>query len=241
MKTTIRFSPHALLLFGFGICAVGCTSGYRFDVDAVTHHAGDSELRLSYRLVPATPDRGDHDLQMLRAARDVKTALSSKGLFEAPAGIASQLDIEYDFGIEGPIIVTRTHIEPVVRYGLVHSIDGSPAESSGTSLPGSGSGVVEVGPPEYGTGRVVTMRIKEYRKFLRLTARPSRTMAGDRSVPTWSVVVENQDESDNLAKYVRLMTAAAMDVIGEDTTSVRSIKLTDRDGRVLFVQTGIPE
>ena len=52
------------------------------------------------------------------------------------------------------------------------------------------------------------------------------------------MVVSNEDESDDLNRYVRLMAAAAMDVINLDTGIERQVVLTRSDGRVQFIEQG---
>jgi hypothetical protein len=240
MNNNLFSLPPAFPVIALALLCGGCANTYRFQVDAVAQRGQTQEPRYSYRLVPAMPDSDVNSLLSRRLARHLKTALSSKGLFEAPAGVEPALKIAFYTRLEGPFVVTHTVTEPVVRYGLVSTMDGSPVEGPGANAPSGGA--VEMGPPEYGPSRLVVRQVREYRKSLRLTAhRAGQAVAAAPAEPLWSVSVETQDESRNLDRYVHLMVAAAMDAIGEDLKTPRRLRLTDRDGRVLFVQTGLQD
>ncbi|RLD04601.1 MAG: hypothetical protein DRI65_10400 [Chloroflexota bacterium] len=75
----------------------GCTT-YRFKVDAIKAPGG------SYRLESADSEFTQDDAHFREVAEFVKTALSSKGMFEAPPGVMPDMIVEVDLGIEA----TRT-------------------------------------------------------------------------------------------------------------------------------------
>lgn len=207
----------------------GCATSTPFQVDASRRPDPGAAPRFSYQLVSANPDFAAGHTNVARMSRALRTALSSRGLFEAPAGVAPQLDIEFDFGLEGPRIISR---ESTIR---------APGPEShrpigGFSFEGTAERLDE-GPTVVAEDRTVVDQVRLYRKFLRVTARRSGHAVDQAPpLPLWSVFVENEDESRDLARYLTLMAAAAMDTLGEDTTAPRSVKLTRRDGRVLFVQ-----
>jgi hypothetical protein len=182
-------------------------------------------------LIDHTPPGAVTELVFARAAADIRTALSSKGLFEAPAGVAPQFEVEIDFGLEGPVQKTLTHTEPV--YVSASSAPRSPGSRGADDFGSAGL------PRKIGE-RTVTTTVTVHRKFLRLTARAVRARDDDQPRPVlWSVVVTNEDESDDLVRYIRLMAAAAMDVIDKDTGAERRVVLTNHDGRVAFVAQGM--
>ncbi|MGH8020063.1 MAG: hypothetical protein ACREIA_17650 [Opitutaceae bacterium] len=51
-------------------------------------------------LADANPEIDHEEAAYLEIARHVRTALSSKGLYEAPEGVAPEITIEIDFGID---------------------------------------------------------------------------------------------------------------------------------------------
>jgi hypothetical protein len=88
--------------------------------------------------------------------------------------------------------------------------------------------------------REVTTTVLLYTKFLRLSAREAGTSPAEPpGPPLWSVVVTNEDQSDDLVRYTRLMAAAAMDYIGEQSPHGQTILLSYADGRVRFIEQGM--
>ena len=75
----------------------GCANSYQFKVDAVNNRAVEMGSG-SYRIACASPEMDEQDIRFQEAARYVKTALSSKGMYEAPAGIEPDITVEVDFG-----------------------------------------------------------------------------------------------------------------------------------------------
>jgi hypothetical protein len=92
--------PAALVLCSFFLgSGVGCSTTYRFKVDAVQGGVAAEEAR-SFRLASADPESVDGDPATERLAGHVRTALSSKGLFEAPQGTEPDMHVEFDFGVD---------------------------------------------------------------------------------------------------------------------------------------------
>ncbi|MGH8020558.1 MAG: hypothetical protein ACREIA_20190 [Opitutaceae bacterium] len=86
------------------------------------------------------------------------------------------------------------------------------------------------------------LRVDEivYDKYLRITARETKEAAGSRPPrELWSIYVTNTDEETNLPRYVLLMVSAAMDMIAERSANRRSLVLTIKDERVVFIQKGM--
>lgn len=185
----------------------------------------------SYQLVDARAGSRGDDPRFAAVARDIQTALSSKGLYAAPPGTTPELVIEVDFGMSAPIVTERTRSEPVYVP--------MPATSSGGLRVGGG--------PEGAGGQLrylgsveLPYTVTTYKKFLRLSAREHDAhaeFAQPRQI--WSVTVTNQDRSDHLPEYTRLMVAAAMDHIGKNHDEEQRVVMTRRDRRVTFVKEGL--
>ncbi len=228
-----RFAPAGLISLAAVVVMLatsGCSSQYRFAVDAV-RETPTTLPRQSYRLVDARPAVAVDDPDFERMAADVHTALSAKGLYEVPHGLVPDLVVEVDYGMSAPIQTRRFRTEPI------HAVM-SPGWSSGlnrNSIPGAPGAAQQY----LGTRDVPYTEIT-YQKFLRLTARelvPDTGGALGRQV--WSLHVTNQDESNNLGEYARLMVAAAMDSIDQDHAQPRRVVLTRKDRRVSFVEHGL--
>lgn len=221
----------------------GCKTTYRMEVDAISNpditFEGDS-----YALVPKDPDTDINDLRYKETVKWIKTALSAKGMYEAPDPLNADMVIQVDYGIEAPRQEFKVIEEPVY-----HSIRGPDTVRTVASTNAQGKTVYYqvavpgrvrqeiVGYQE----RVISVIVNE--KYLELVAVENRLEeTGD--VPAneiWSVRVRNMDESDNLREYLPIMASAATDYIGEDTGSQQDIKLTEDDERVLFIKKGIQE
>lgn len=232
-RSSRRFFPASLtslaaLIVAFA--ATGCSSQYRFAVDAVRQSPA-SLPRQSYRLVDARPASEPGDPAFQQLAADVHTALSSKGLYEAPAGLTPDIVVEVDYGMSAPIHRQCSRTETVMAVM-------TPGWSSGLNrgfVPGTPGG-----PQQYLGTREVPYVETTYLKFLRLTARelaPDTGGALGRQV--WSLHVTNDDESKDLPHYAHLMVAAAMDYIDQDHAEVRRVVLTRKDRRVTFVERGL--
>jgi hypothetical protein len=235
-RSVRRFAaPVGLLLV---VC--GCATSYRFKVDAIKNQE-IAEENTSFRVVSASPEMDEEDLRFKETSSYVKTALSSKGMYEAPPGTDAQMNIELDYGIEEPKVKFITISEPV--YALVGGGTRTIVIPV-TDKNGNTTYVTQVvyDPPQRELigfkDRVITVQV--YEKYLRITARESADQAGDRPPrELWSVYVSNEDENDDLREYVPLMVSAAMDSINQNATTQKEVVLRDSDERVVFVKKGM--
>lgn len=225
---------------GLVLLLSGCATTYRFKVDAIKNQDIPEEKH-SYRVVSANPEMNDQDLRFQEAAGYVKTALSSKGMYESPAGADSEMNVEVDFGMEEPKTKFYTVSEPVYAMvgGGTRTIMVAVRDKNGntTYVPQT---IYE--PPQRELigfqDRVITVTV--YEKYMRITARETPDQAGDHPPrELWSVYVSNEDESDNLRDYVPLMVSAAMDSIDKNSTSQKDVVLNKTDERVTFVKKGM--
>lgn len=243
MKTTAVVVHRLLVLLGLTALFSGCATTYKFKVDAVKNESTEiTEEKQSFKVVSANPEMDEEDLRFQEAREYVKTALSSKGMFEAPPGVEADMIVEVDFGMEEPRTKFYTVSEPV--YAVVGGGTRTimvPVRDPNTGRITYVQQVVYDPPQRELIGfqdRVVTVTV--YEKYIRITARETQEEAGDRPPrELWSVYVTNEDESDDLRKYVPLMVSAAMDSIDENTSSQKTITLTQNDERVKFIKEGM--
>jgi hypothetical protein len=241
MRSRLSRIFNAALSLGCLVMLAGCGSTYRFKVDAVKN-PDIAEENKSYRLVSANPEMDSEDLRFKEASAYVKTALSSKGMYEAPPGTEADMVIEVDFGMEEPRTEMRTISVPIYvsvrsppRLVRVQVRDPKTGEMRTVEM------MVEDPPQQQLAGfeeRIITVTV--YEKYIRITAREASGGEGDRPPrEIWSVYVKNEDESDNLREYVPLMVSAAMDSVDENSSSAKEVVLNDSDERVTFVKKGM--
>lgn len=235
-----RVLQVALCIAGL-LTLAGCGSTYRFKVDAVKN-PDIAEAKHSYRIASGNPEMDTEDLRFKEASTYVKTALSSKGMYEAPAGTEAEMVVEVDFGMEEPRTEIRTVSVPIYtyvrqppRFVKVQIRDPKTGQIREATV------MVEDPPRQELVGfeeRPVTTTV--YEKYIRITAREAPGSEGDRPPrEIWSVYVKNEDENDNLREYVPLMVSAAMDSVDENGSTAKEVVLNDSDERVAFVKKGL--
>src|SRR5262245_35864209 len=98
IRLLLPFSGAALAAV---LCA-GCStsSTYKVKVDAITNPTPTSGQ--SYRLKSKDPRVGEENLRYREAADFVRTALSGKGLYEAPTEEKADMIVELDYGMDAP-------------------------------------------------------------------------------------------------------------------------------------------
>lgn len=221
-----------VLVWAAAAVGPGCTS-YRFNVDAVSAQP-KAVASGSYVIVDANPEIAETDLRYLEAVEYLHAALSAKGLYQAPAGVEPDMVIEFDFGMES----RRDELLAYNRPGLVVATTASqPAEVGGTRERRQNMGaMVPVGDALADGLRLV--KVTSYPKYLRITAREGANDAKDNvQRELWSVFVSNEDDDNDLRKYVPLMISAAMDSLSSETAEDYVVVLRQDDARVAFVQS----
>ncbi|WP_442887954.1 hypothetical protein [Congregicoccus parvus] len=205
------FVPFAsiALAIAFAGCATSTTRTIppaRMHVEAIRNDAAPLD-RYAYVLVDGMPPGSDEATFFAEAAAHVRTALSAKGLFEAPEGTRPDMVIEIDFGMEAPMIAVGD------SYNIGWTGDNRTALRVGEII---------------------------YDKYFRITARETQAEAGNRPPrELWSIYVVNTDYESNLPRYILLMVSAAMDMIGDHSATRRTVVLTIKDERVIFVGRGM--
>lgn len=234
MKYTSSVVYRLVALMGGLSVLSGCANSYRFNVDAVNNQAVEMGTG-SYRISCASPEMDEHDIRFKEAAGYVKTALSSKGMYEAPLGVEPEMTVEVDFGIEGPIEVVE--YRTLSGMPVAATID---SRSKRSTAMGHNEPVAPVLITEIEHVQVPVV-VTYYDKFLRITAREDQhVVEGDAAPRTaWSLVVANRDSNSDIREYLPLLVSAGMDAIGSESEQNKSVVLTAQDERVLFVKNGL--
>ncbi len=231
--------PRVLGILSIALLS-GCTTGYKFKVDAINNP--DADHGVSYRIANMDPEGSKTDLRTQEAEKWVKTALSGKGLYEAESMEAADMIIELEYGMEEPRTKMSTISTPIyrevgggMRYIQV-PVTGKDGKVRYTTI-----AVREPSSRQYVGEQESVVVQTVYEKYMRITARQNpkddETDAGGDQV--WSVYVTNEDERDDLRKYLPVMASAAIDFIGENSETQQDVKLKDTDDVVTFVKKGL--
>ncbi len=226
--------------------AVGCqgtTYAVKVDASAKSAASGPTADGQSYKIKSKNLVLGEEDLRYKEAAEYVKTALSGKGLFEAPNTEAADMIVELDYGMDAP----RTKIETVsvpryaqigggVRYEQVPVTDARGNTSLRTVA------VYQTPRTELVGFEEMPQRVTVYEKYLRITARENKPgVEGRPPAEIWRVQTSTEDESKDLRKYLPIIASAAADNIGRDTGKPTVIKVKDPSQVVDFIRKGMSE
>jgi hypothetical protein len=243
-----RLSP-VVLGVSLALLEAGCSnSTYEVKVDSISKPSSaassspSGDLQ-SYKIMSKNPALGDENLRYKEAADFVKTALSSKGLYEAPTQDRADMIVELDYGMDAPRTKIETVSVPVyaqagggVRYEQVPVTDAKGIKSLRTVA------VYEPPRTELVGFDDVPRQVTIYEKYLRITARENKPASEGRPPSeVWSVNVSAEDESKDLRKYLPILASATADYIGKDSTSQRTVKIKDPSQLTEFIRKGLNE
>ena len=224
-------------------CTAGCSTSntYKVKVDAITKPAPSTAQ--SYKLKSKDPRLGEENLRYREAAEFVKTALSGKGLYEAPSEDRADMIVELDYGMDAPRSKMERVSTPVyaqvggnVRYDTVPVIDSRGNTSYRTVTVYEPPRNELVGYDE--VPRLVTI----YEKYLKITARENKSASEGRPpAELWSIHASAEDESKDLRKYLPIMASATVDYIGQDSSNQKIVKVKADAPGVDFIRKGMSE
>ena len=221
--------------------AAGCSTSptYKVKVDAIAKPAPTPTQ--SYKLKSKDPRLGEENLRYREAAEFVRTALSGKGLYEAPTEDRADMIVELDYGMESP----RSKVERVsvpiyaqvgggVRYDQVAVTDARGNTSYRTVAVYDAPKSELIGYDDM--PRLVTI----YEKYLKITARENKPASEGRPpAELWSIHASAEDESKDIRKYLPIMASATVDYIGGDTSSQKIVKVRGDGPDVDFIRKGM--
>jgi hypothetical protein len=226
-----------------GLLAAGCSTSptYKVKVDAITKPVPVAAQ--SYKLKSKDPRLGEENLRYREAAEFVRTALSGKGLYEAPSEERADMIVELDYGMEAP----RSKIERVnvpiyaqvgggVRYDSVPVVDSRGNTSYRTVA------VYEPPRSELIGYDDMPRQVTVYEKYLKITARENKAASeGKPPAELWSIHASAEDESKDLRKYLPVMAAATVDYIGQDSSNQKVVKVRADAPGVDFIRKGMSD
>lgn len=231
------FFPALLLTSTFFLGACATTE---VTVDSLAKP--NAEQAVSYQLKNKNPLVADDSLRYKEASDYVRTALSGKGLYEAPAGVKPDLVVDLDYGIGPP----ETKMEMVSEPVYVEIPGRVRTETRQVGVDPSGRPIfvtVTVQDPsttEFAGFREYQVTSTVYEKYLRLTARENaETAEGRPASEIWTVDVTSEGRSRDLRKNLPVLVAASIEYIGKDSQGQKTIKIKDKDSDVAFVKKGM--
>lgn len=229
------------VLAALGMTGCSTANTYQVKVDAITKPAPSGAM--SYKLKSKDPRLGEENLRYREAAEFVKTALSGKGLYEAPSEERADMIVELDYGMETPRAKMERVSTPVyaqvgggVRYDSIPVTDARGNTSYRT--------VAVYDPPRnelVGYDEVPRM-VTVYEKYLKITARENKAASEGRPpAELWSIHASAEDESKDLRKYLAIMASATVDYIGQDSSNQKVVKVRADGPGVGFIRKGMNE
>ena len=218
----------------------GCKSTtYVLQVDAISQTGQVAQVAepKSYRVRSRNPNVADDSLRYNEVSAYIKTALSGKGLYEAPSAESADLIIDIDYGMETPRMKYQTVIKPIIVLQVAQA---RPDSGRGGKLFQSTSN--SVGQP---MGKIAGWKeeaepVVVYEKYLKVSARENREAVEGRPAPeVWSVNVSAEDPSNELRKYMPILASATADYIGTNTRQEKAVSVSENDDTVKFIKKGM--
>lgn len=238
MKSSPHFRPAlALVATAMALLSLGCTTTdeFEFAIDAISHQPLPTGRAASFRIQNCNPAITEDSLRFQEAAGHIKTALSGRGLWEAPDLASAALIVELEYGIEAPHLIRREVDVPI--FGEVRDVSGQnvtlhPPGEGESSLGGDDSQLVAYGSQ--------SEEIMVSEKHLMVTCRQNRVpTAGEPPVTLWRVSASIENPSRDLRDCLPVLATAIMKKIGTATDGVTLESLPSTDPSIVFIRRGL--
>ena len=245
------FLSLAAVATSLALGLAGCDGSktYTVQVDAIaapTEVGKPAPAAQSYHIRSQNPKLDESSLRYKEVADYVRTALSGKGMYEAPSPDRADVIIDIDYGMDAPRIKFERISDPVIRQTSSetrNTIEKVTVRDPITGAMIETDQVVSVTTP--GSTEMVGMKesiqpVIIYEKYLKLSARSNREAVEGRAPPeVWSVNVSAEDNSQELRKYIPILASATADYVGTNTKESKPVKISEDDEVVAFVKKGM--
>lgn len=204
----------------------GCATTHEVKISSVCRTTAANRSVASYDVRSRGHVPEDDSLRYQEATRHIKTALSSRGLYEVPPGVSPDMVVEIDYEMTAPGVKYDRTSRPVF----------------GTVPPGQGAlGRSTMDPTKEVVGyEDVTYPVLVREKRLSVCGRENAPgVEGRPPEEFWRVDVTIEDESHDLRGYLPILAAAAMDEIGRHRDGVVTAKVRASDDGVQFIKKGM--
>jgi hypothetical protein len=240
-----RFSSSlAAALIAWGLAGCDTARKYTVQVDAIAAPARAGQPSgpgVSYHIRHGDPLRDQDSLRYQEVADYVRTALSGRGMYEAPSAEKADVIIEIQYGMEAPRIKYLTLSNPVTIEvdGIVREELEPIRDSFGNLIGYRTITIKEADRREYLGMQETVKPVIIYEKYLKLSARANRAAAEGRAPPeVWSVSAAAEDESQELRRYLPVLASVTADHAGLNTREEKTVRVDERSDGVRFVQQG---
>jgi len=237
-----RFLPAASTLLAVAAAALlsGCTTTHELKVDSLAKPKAENSI--SYEIKNKNPLVTEESLRYQEAAGFVKTALSGKGMYEAPPNTKADMVVDLDYGVGPPQMRRETVSEPV--YVTLPGQIRTERVQVGTDSQGRPiyQTITVQDPPttEFAGFREYMVTVVVYEKYLKMSARENKeAVEGRPPQEIWTVDVTSEGESRDIRKNLPILVAASIDYIGKDTQGQKTIRIKDTHSDIAFVKKGM--
>lgn len=222
------------------LLAAGCANSTTVKIDSLAKPKAEESI--SYKILNKNPAVDDDSLRYKEAAGYVRTALSGKGLYEAPNAENADLVVSLDYGVGPPQSRREVVSEPV--YVTLPGQMRTERVQVGTDRNGNPvyQTVTVQDPPrtEFAGYREYFVTVTVYEKFLRLNATENKPAAEGRPPSEiWTVDITSEGESRDIRKALPILAAASIDYVGKDSLGQKTIRIKDTDKDVAFIKKGM--
>lgn len=233
-------------LFGLAAIAIagsilsGCATTHEIKIDSLAKP--DAEAAVSYEIKNRNPLVADDSLRYKEAANLVKTALSGKGMYEAPPNTKADIVVDLDYGVGPPQMKRETVSEPV--YITIPGQIRTERVQVGTDSQGRPiyQTITVQDPPttEFAGFREYIVTRVVYEKYLKMSARENKEpVEGRPAQEVWTIDVTSEGESRDIRRNMPVLVAASIDYIGKDTQGQKTIRIKDSNSDIAFVKKGM--
>lgn len=230
------------LLSGFALLLGGCTTTYQVQVDAISQATPAAASAQSYEIQSNDPRVDPESLRHKEVASYVKTALSGKGMYEAPPGVKADVVVIVDYGMEPPRVKYETETFPIFAQvgGGVRYVQMPVTDRNGRVVGYQTVAVYDPPRTEIIGYEEQVKPVIVYEKYLKISARENREATEGRPpAEVWSVNVSAEDESKDIRKYLPILASATADYIGTNTQEQKPVKIKEGDEVVGFIRKGM--
>lgn len=228
------------LLCGIVFGLAGCTTTHVVKVDSLAKpKAADA---ISYEIKNRNPLVAEDSLRYKEAAGLVKTALSGRGMYEAPPNTKPDIVVDLDYGVGPPQMRKETVSEPV--YITVPGQVRVERVQVGTDAQGRPvyQTITVQDPPttEFAGFREYVITVVVYEKYLKLSARENKeAVEGKPQTELWTVDITSEGESRDIRKSLPVLVAASIDYVGKDSQGQKTIRIKDTSSDIAFIKKGM--
>jgi len=230
----------ALSVATAGLLLAGCATTHEVKVDSLAKPK--AEASISYEIKNRNPLVADDSLRYKEAANMVRTALSGRGLYEAPPNTKPDLVVDLDYGVGPPQMRKETVSEPV--YITIPGQIRTERVQVGTDSQGRPiyQTITVQDPPttEFAGFREYIVTVVVYEKYLKLSARENKEAVEGRPLQeVWTIDVTSEGESRDIRKNLPVLVAASIDYIGKDSQGQKTIRIKDSSSDIAFIKKGM--